>query len=137
MLPERFGLKYIDKDGSEKTPVMIHRAPLGSLERFLGILIENFAGNFPTWLTPVQVKILPIAERHLDYAKKVLEELKNNGIRVELDDRSETLGNKIRNAQGEKVNYMLIIGDKEVENGTVTERARSGEQDGPFPLKHY
>lgn len=137
MLPERFGLKYTDKDGSEKTPVMIHRAPLGSLERFLGILIENYAGNFPTWLTPVQVKILPIAERHLDYGKKILEELKNAGIRTELDDRNETLGNKIRNAQAEKVAYMLILGDKEIEKNAIAVRKRNGEDLGSKDLEDF
>ena len=137
MLPERFGLKYIDADGSEKTPVMIHRAPLGSIERFLAILIENFAGNFPTWLTPVQVKILPITEKHLDYAKTVLARLKDEGIRVELDDRNERLQAKIRDAQMEKVAYMLILGDKEVENDTVSVRGRSGKDFGGQPLEKF
>jgi threonyl-tRNA synthetase len=130
MLPERFGLKYIDSDGIEKTPVMVHRAPLGSLERFLAILIENYAGNFPTWLTPVQVKILPIAERHLDYSQKVLNILKENGIRVELDERNEKLGAKIRDAQLEKVSYMFIVGDKEQEVDSVAVRKRGGEDLG-------
>lgn len=114
MLPERFNLKYIDSDGKEKTPVMVHRAPLGSIERFVGILIEHYAGAFPTWLSPVQVKVLPISEKHLDYANKVVDELKKNNIRVELDERAETLGNKIRNAQNEKVPYMIIVGDNEM-----------------------
>ncbi len=124
---ERFGLKYTDKDGKEKTPVIIHRAPLGSHERFIGFLIEHYGGVFPTWLSPVQVKVLPISEKHLDYANKVTNELKESGIRVELDDRAETLGNKIRNAQNEKVPYMLIMGDKEIENNEVSVRNRSGE----------
>lgn len=124
---ERFGLKYTDKDGKEKTPVIIHRAPLGSHERFIGFLIEHFGGAFPTWLSPVQVKVLPISEKHLDYANKVVSNLKESGIRVELDERAETLGNKIRNAQNEKVPYMLIMGDKEIENNEVSVRNRAGE----------
>lgn len=136
-LPERFKLTYIDSDGKEKRPVMIHRAIVGSPERFLMILIEHFAGNFPTWLTPVQVKILPIAERHLEYANKVLEGLKNAGIRAELDDRSETLGNKIRNAQTEKVAYMLILGDKEIEKTAVSVRKRNGQDSGSKDLRIF
>ncbi len=124
---ERFGLKYTDKDGKEKTPVIIHRAPLGSHERFIGFLIEHFGGAFPTWLSPVQVKVLPISEKHLDYANKIVNELKQSGIRVELDERAETLGNKIRNATNEKVPYMLILGDKEIENNEVSVRNRAGE----------
>ncbi len=124
---ERFGLKYTDKDGKEKTPVIIHRAPLGSHERFIGFLIEHFGGAFPTWLSPVQVKILPISEKHLDYANKIFNELKEVGIRVELDERAETLGNKIRNAQNEKVPYMIIVGDKEIESNEVSVRNRAGE----------
>lgn len=127
MLPERFGLTYTDDDGKEKRPVMVHRAPLGSLERFLAILIENYAGAFPIWLSPVQVKILPISEKHLDYARETLKSLKEAGIRVELDERSETLGNKIRNAQNEKIPYMLVLGDKEIENKEVSIRNRKGE----------
>jgi threonyl-tRNA synthetase len=124
---DRFGLKFTDKDGKEKTPVIIHRAPLGSHERFIGFLIEHFGGAFPTWLSPVQVKILPISEKHLGYANEVLKNLKEAGIRVELDERSETLGNKIRNAQNEKIPYMLVLGDKEIENKEVSVRNRAGE----------
>lgn len=123
---ERFGLKYTDKDGKDKTPVIIHRAPLGSHERFIGFLIEHYGGAFPTWLSPVQVKILPISEKHLEYASDIVKELKQNEIRVELDERAETLGNKIRNAQSEKVPYMLIVGDKEVEEKAVSVRKRDG-----------
>ena len=137
MLPERFGLKYIDKDGKEKQPVMIHRAPLGSLERFLAILIENYAGNFPTWLSPVQAKILPITDRNLKYSERVLTKLKESGIRVELDDRQETLQAKIRLAQTEKVAYMLIIGDREQKNGEVAVRERSGKDRGPQKLDKF
>jgi len=124
---ERFGLKYTDKDGKEKTPVIIHRAPLGSHERFIGFLIEHFGGAFPTWLSPVQVKVLPISEKHLDYAKTVTDNLRSSAIRVEVDERNETLGNKIRNAQNEKVPYMLVLGDKEIENNEVSVRNRAGE----------
>ena len=137
MLPERFGLEYIDKDGQKKRPVLIHRAPLGSLERWMAILIEHYNGAFPTWLSPVQVKILPITDKHLDYAGEVVQKLKEANIRVELDDRSETLGAKIRDAQKEKVSYMLILGDKEVESKTVSERARSGKAYGPFPIETF
>lgn len=134
---ERFDLKYIDRDGSEKTPVIIHRAPLGSNERFIGFLIEHFGGNFPTWLTPVQVKILPISEKHLAYGTEVLKKLRAEGIRAELDDRNERLQAKIRDAQMEKVSYMLILGDKEVENETVSERGRSGKDFGAQPLEKF
>ncbi len=137
MLPERFGLEYVDKDGQKKRPVLIHRAPLGSLERWMAILIEHYSGAFPTWLAPVQVKVLPITDKHLDYAGKIVQKLKDAGVRVELDDRSETLGAKIRDAQKEKVSYMLILGDKEMESKTVSERARSGKADGPFPIETF
>lgn len=123
---ERFGLKYTDKDGKDKTPVIIHRAPLGSHERFIGFLIEHYGGAFPIWLSPVQVKVLPISEKHLEYASDIVKELKQNEIRVELDERAETLGNKIRNATAEKVPYMLIVGDKEVEEKAVSVRKRDG-----------
>lgn len=136
-LPERFKLTYIDSDGKEKRPVMIHRAILGSSERFLMVLIEHYAGNFPTWLTPVQVKVLPITEKHLEYANKVVNDLKKAGIRVEIDDRNERLQAKIRDAQMSKVAYMLIVGDKEAENGTVSERGRSGKDFGPQPLEKF
>lgn len=137
MLADRFGLEYIDADGQKKRPVLIHRAPLGSLERWMAILIEHFAGNFPTWLTPVQVKVLPITEKHLKYAQEVVGKLKDANIRVELDDRNETLGAKIRDAQHEKVSYMLILGDKEIENKTVAERGRSGKDYGPQKLEKF
>jgi len=136
-LPERFNLTYINSDGKEKRPVMLHRAIVGSPERFLMVLIEHFGGAFPTWLAPVQVKVLPITEKHIEYSKTVLATLKEAGIRAELDERNERLQAKIRDAQNEKVSYMLIIGDKEVETKTVTERARSGKADGPFPIETF
>ncbi|MDZ7587048.1 MAG: threonine--tRNA ligase, partial [Patescibacteria group bacterium] len=125
---ERFGLKYTDSNGSEKTPVIIHRAPLGSHERFIGFLIEHFAGNFPTWLTPVQVKILPISAKQNNYAQKIFDQLKENNIRAELDDRAESLGTKIRSAQMEKVSYMLILGKQEQQSKTLAVRNRAGKQ---------
>jgi len=136
-LPERFNLTYIDSDGKEKRPIMIHRAIVGSPERFLMVLIEHFAGNFPTWLTPVQVKVLPITERNLDYSNRVAKILKDNNIRVEIDERNETLGAKIRDAQNEKVAYMLIIGDKEEKSDSVSERGRSGKDYGAHPLEEF
>ena len=124
-LPQRFNLSYIDEEGNKKTPVMIHRALFGSFERFIGIITEHFAGAFPTWLTPVQVKILPIsAEKHMEYAKKLQVELDEKGFRVEVDERNEKIGYKIREAQMQKIPYMLVIGDKEIESGSVGVRSR-------------
>lgn len=125
---ERFQLKYTDSDGQDKIPVIIHRAPLGSHERFVAFLIEHFAGNFPTWLTPVQVKILPISDKQNDYAQTIADQLKLNHIRVELDDRAESLGAKIRQAQLEKVSYMLILGAEEQKNKILSVRNRVGKQ---------
>lgn len=122
-LPERFDLNYIGSDGSKKRPVMIHRVVLGSLERFLGALIEHYAGAFPTWIAPTQVILLPIADRHLDHARKVKEQLEQSEIRVEVDQRREKINLKIREAQLQKIPYMLILGDKEVEGGWVAVRS--------------
>ncbi len=127
-LPERFELYYIDKDGSQKRPYMVHRAILGSLERFFGVLIENFGGFFPLWIAPVQAKVLPITDRHHDYAAKVVEQLKAAGIRVEFDARPEKVGYKIREAETQKIPYMMICGDKEAESGQVSLR-HHGEGD--------
>ncbi len=126
-LPERFGLEYAGADGQMHRPVMIHRAPFGSMERFVGVLIEHFAGAFPVWLAPVQAVVLPIAERHAEFGAEVRKELLAAGIRVELDAASETLNKRIRQAQMKKVPYMLIAGDREVEEGQVSIRLRSGE----------
>jgi threonyl-tRNA synthetase len=123
-MPIRFGLEYTDSDGSKKTPIMIHRALIGSPDRFIGILIEHYTGAFPLWLSPVQVKVLPISDKHAEYARNIFEKLKGADIRTELDDNSETLGKKIRNATLEKVPYTLVIGDKEVESQTVTLESR-------------
>jgi threonyl-tRNA synthetase len=136
-LPERFDLTYIDKDGSPKRPVMIHRAIVGSPERFMMIMLEHFAGNLPTWLTPVQVKVLPITEKHIKYAQEITETLVKEGIRTELNSDNDTLQAKIRNAQLEKVSYMLIIGDKEVEGKTVAPRARNGQNPGALPIDKF
>lgn len=134
---ERFGLKYTNSDGSEKTPVIIHRAPLGSHERFIGFLIEHFGGNFPTWLTPIQVKVLPISDKQNNYANTILKKLVTNNIRAELDDRAESLGAKIRDAQKEKVAYMLIIGGKESQAKTVSVRNRSGKDFGQMTINEF
>ncbi len=123
-LPERFELEYTGADGAKHRPIMIHRVVFGSIERFIGILTEHFAGAFPTWLAPVQVKVLPISEHQREYARHVLELLKAAGIRAELDDRNEKIGYKIREAQLEKVPYMFVVGDKEAEAGTVSVRSR-------------
>ncbi len=132
--PERFAMVYRGSDGKEHQPIMIHRALMGSLERFFGILIEHYAGAFPLWLAPVQVKILTIAERHADYAITLSETLKKEEIRTELDIENEKIGYKIRNATVMKVPYLVIIGDKEVSENTVTVRKRSGENIGPFTV---
>jgi threonyl-tRNA synthetase len=124
VLPERFGLEYIGEDGQKHRPVMIHRAPFGSLERFCGVLIEHFAGAFPLWLAPVQVKVLPIADRHHDYGREVLEELNAAGLRAELDADNEKIGAKIGKSEAQKVPYMAVIGDKEVEAGSIALRGR-------------
>ena len=133
-LPQRFKLEYIGDDGKEHPPVMIHRAILGSLERFIGIIIEHFAGAFPTWLAPVQVKVLPLSEKFLDYGRDVARKLKAGGLRVEVDDSNEKLGAKIRIAQLEKVPYMLVLGEKEAQSGTVTVRKRTGGDQAVLPV---
>ena len=135
--PEKFDLTYVDRDGSLKRPVMIHRAIMGSLERFIGILVEHFAGAFPTWLAPVQVRVIPIGADHLEYAERVGAKLKAAGFRIEVDRRSEKVGYKIRDAQVQKVPYMLIVGDKEVESGTVAVRHRSEGDLGAMALEGF
>ncbi len=137
MLPERFGLVYTDKDGKEKTPVMIHRAPLGSLERWLAILIENYEGAFPVWLAPVQAQIIPVADRHLEYANKVAKALKDADIRVELKDEQETVSKKIRNGELQKVPYLLIVGDREIQGNTVAVRQRGKGDLGAIPVNVF
>lgn len=136
-LPLRFNLSYIDKEGEKKTPILIHRALFGSFERFIGILTEHYAGAYPTWLAPVQVRVLPIAEAHHAYAKEVKEELEKQGVRVELDDRNEKIGYKIREAQLQKVPYMLILGEKELEAKSVGVRSRKEGDIGQMDRKDF
>ena len=132
--PERFGLEYIDADGQPKRPVLVHRAILGSFERFVGILTEHYAGAFPTWLAPVQARVIPISEKFVDYARSVHERLRGARVRSELDDRNEKLGYRIRDAQLRKVPYMLVCGGREAEKGTVSLRHRSGDDLGAVPV---
>ena len=136
-LPERFSLEYVGSDGERHRPVMIHRVIFGAMERFIGVLVEHFAGAFPLWLSPVQVKVLTITDRHIPYGERVLEELLGRDIRAEGDFRNEKLGYKVREAQLEKIPYMLVVGDKEVEAGTVTPRERSGKNLGAMKLEEF
>jgi threonyl-tRNA synthetase len=126
--PKRFKLTYIDNDGKEREPIVIHRSSIGAIERTMAFLIEHYAGAFPTWLAPVQVKLIPVADRHNEHAGRIITELKGRGIRVEIDDRSERMNLKIRQAQMEKVPYMIVVGDKEAAENTVAVRKRNGEQ---------
>ena len=135
--PERFDINYIGEDGQPNRPYMIHRALLGSLERFFGVLIEHYGGAFPSWLAPIQAELIPIADRHVDYANEVAAQLKREGIRVHVDSRSDRMNAKIRDAQKQKVPYMLVIGDKEMENGEVALRKRSGENPGPLKINEF
>lgn len=135
--PKRFGLYYIDKNGEKQTPVMVHRAILGSYERFLALILEQFKGALPTWLSPVQVKILPISDAHIDYAKEIKKKIKNEDIRVELDDRQEKMGYKIREAQIQKIPYMLVVGDKEIENDNVSVRSREDGDIGTYKIDDF
>ena len=134
---DRDAMEYTDADGQKKTPYIIHRTSLGCYERTLPLLIEKYAGAFPLWLAPVQVKLLPIADRHLDYLYEVKKALEDKGMRVEIDDRSEKIGYKIREAQLEKVPYMIVAGDKDIENNTVSLRTRSGGDKGAMSLDEF
>ena len=125
-MPERFDITYMGADGEKHRPIMLHRVAFGSIERFIGILIEQFAGAFPLWLAPVQVEVIPVSERHLEYAAKVRDQMRAAGLRCELDTRNEKMGYKIREAQMMKIPYMLVVGDKEIENNTVAVRSRAG-----------
>ncbi len=136
-MPERFDLTYIGSDGEKHRPVMIHRVIFGSIERFIGILTEHFAGAFPLWLAPVQVKIIPITQKNHEYTQKVSNELKEKDIRVETDYRNEKVGYKIRESQLEKIPYMLIIGDKEEKQGTVSVRSRKEGDIGTETVKDF
>lgn len=136
-LPERFQIEYVGEDGQKHRPIMIHRACFGSMERFIGILTEHYAGAFQTWMAPVQVKILPISEKHVEYAKELAKQMHRDYVRVEVDDRSEKIGYKIRQAQMAKVPYMLVVGDKEVEEGTVNVRKHGGDELGSVPFDEF
>ncbi|UCH60448.1 MAG: threonine--tRNA ligase [Anaerolineales bacterium] len=136
-LSERFNLEFIGEDGQPHRPYMVHRALLGSMERFFGVLIEHFAGAFPVWLSPVQAVVIPIADRHLAYSREVAGKLKGAGLRVEVDDRNERMNAKIRDAQTQKIPYMLVVGDKEIELGAVALRLRSGENPGAMSLQDF
>ena len=136
-LPQRFELEYMGADGEKHRPIMIHRVLFGSVERFIGILIEHFAGAFPTWLAPVQVKVLPISDKFIDYADSVAEKLSDAGIRTEVDTRSEKIGYKIRSAQMEKIPYMLVVGQKEEEDGVVSVRSRFAGDEGQKDLDQF
>ncbi|MSQ22616.1 MAG: threonine--tRNA ligase [Dehalococcoidia bacterium] len=133
-LPERFDLEYVAEDGSFQRPVIVHRAVLGSIERFLGVLIEHHAGAFPVWLAPVQAVVIPIADRHIEYASQVAARLESEGVRVSMDATNERMNAKVRNAQLQKIPYMLIVGDREAANSSVSVRLRSGENPGSMPL---
>ncbi|MDO8716003.1 MAG: His/Gly/Thr/Pro-type tRNA ligase C-terminal domain-containing protein, partial [Dehalococcoidales bacterium] len=128
VMPKRFKLAYIDSDGKEKEPIVIHRSSIGAIERTMAFLIEHYSGSFPAWLSPVQAAIIPIAETHTEYARKLEAELKAAGVRVRLDATTERMNQKIRLAQKEKIPYMLVVGDREVADNTVAVRLRSGEQ---------
>ena len=136
-MPERFELEYVGEDGEKHRPVMIHRALLGSIERFIGVITEHFAGAFPAWLSPVQVKILPVTDRAIEYAKTTAAQLDSEGFRVEVDERNEKIGKKIREATLEKVPFMLVVGDRDMEAGTVSVRTRGGEDLGAMPLADF
>ncbi|MDE6659967.1 MAG: threonine--tRNA ligase [Eubacterium sp.] len=137
MLAEKFGMEYVDRDGVKKNPYIIHRTSIGCYERTLALLIEKYAGAFPTWLAPVQVKMLPIADRHLDRIYEIKKQLEAAGVRVEVDDRSEKIGFKIRSAQLEKVPYMVIVGDKDIENNTVSVRSRKDGEKGAMSVEDF
>ena len=137
MLAEKFGMEYVDSDGQKKNPYIIHRTSIGCYERTLALLIEKYAGAFPTWLAPVQVKFLPVADRHQDYCRELMAKLQAVGVRCELDDRSEKIGFKIRSAQLEKIPYMILVGDKDIEAGTISVRSRKNGDEGATTLDEF
>jgi len=136
-LPQRFGLEYIGEDGKAHQPLMVHRALYGSVERFFGILLEHYAGAFPVWLAPVQAVVMPITDRQLEYAAKITGQLREAGLRAELDDRKEKVNFKIREAQLQKVPYMLVVGDREAQSGAVSVRNRKHGDQGVKPLAEF
>ena len=137
VMPDRFDLTYVGSDGQKHRPIIIHRAPFGSMERFIGVLIENYAGNFPVWLSPVQVEVIPVSESSNDYAEEVYATLKADNIRAELDTKSEKVGYKIREAESRKIPYMLVIGEKEKENRTVSVRKHKEGDIGVMALNEF
>ena len=137
LLAQKFGMEYVDKDGQKKTPYIIHRTSLGCYQRTLALLIEKYAGALPTWMSPVQVKVLPISERTMEKSVEVYEQLAAAGLRVELDERNEKIGYKIREAQLQKIPYMVIIGEKEAEAGTVSVRGRKDGDLGSMPVADF
>ncbi|MBQ6294497.1 MAG: threonine--tRNA ligase, partial [Firmicutes bacterium] len=136
-LPGRFGIDYVDSNSEKQTPVMIHRVVFGSIERFIGVITEHFAGAFPTWLAPVQVKILPVTDRAIPYAESVSQMLESSGFRTEIDRRNEKLGRKIVDGRAEKIPYLLVVGDKDVQNNTVAPRSRSEGDLGTMNITEF
>ncbi len=137
IMPERFDLQYVGSDGQKHRPVVIHRAPFGSLERFIGVLIEHFAGEFPLWLAPVQAVVIPVSQNFSDYGKEVYQAIKDAGIRVELDNRNEKIGYKIREAETQKIKYMIIVGEKEREAGNISVRKHKEGDQGALSLSEF
>jgi threonyl-tRNA synthetase len=135
--PKRFNLVYTDNTGKEVSPIMVHRAVLGSYERFLVLLIEHFAGAFPLWLSPIQAMIIPISEKFKDYENEILEELKKNDIRAEIDDSDESLGKRIREAEKQKIPYILVVGEKEEKDGLVAIRSREDKKQNVMKIKEF
>ena len=136
-LPERFELEYTGSDGKKHRPVMIHRAPFGSLERFVAVLLEHTGGKLPLWLTPEQVNILPVSEKFTDYAKKVCELLNNSDIRAALDDRNETIGKRIRENELKRIPFLVVVGEKEQENNTLSVRRQGGKDEGTMTVDEF
>jgi threonyl-tRNA synthetase len=137
VMPERFDLQYVGNDGQKHRPVVIHRAPFGSLERFIGVLIEHYAGDFPLWLAPIQAVVIPVSQHFEDYGKIVFEELKKNGIRAEFDNRNEKIGYKIREWENQKISYMLVVGEKERVTNTVSVRKHKEGDKGALSLSEF
>ena len=136
-LPERFGLEYVGADGQKHRPVMIHRAPFGSLERFVAVLLEHTAGKLPLWLTPDQVDIVPVSEKFADYAKKVCSLMNNSDIRASIDDRNETLGKRIRESELKRIPFLVIVGEKEAAEGHVSVRRQGGKDEGSMSVEDF
>ena len=136
-LPERFDMTYVGSDGNRHRPYMVHRALLGSLERFFGVLVEHYGGAMPVWLSPIQARVMPISDKQADYAREINKQLRAAGVRSELDDRSDKIGYRIRQAQLEKVPFMIILGDQEIENSTITVRLRNGENLNQVKLEDF